>query len=618
MSRYLDLIYVGPEQALPIIVGLILWIGMAGLGALVTGKDRLPEANAIFGWAAISGVFTVVGVQIEKSLFVLAIFAGIAALVGIYRSARTGQALFIPGMWRVLVLALPLLWIAGAMEPSQWDEFSHWLPAPKYLFEFNGFPNKELPFSGPHMLPAYPYGWPFLTYLSALIAGQLILNVTSTLNLFLILAFSTFALRTAQRISGKEVPSSISWPFATAVVLFSTLLNPTFIQKIVLTAYSDASTSVLTGFCLLLGYYFLESLGKRRVVSTWSSAWQLSLVLSLLVNVRQANLVLVVILLITIIILAVRDPEIRLLSFTKHLVFALLPILAVYLSWRYYVAVEFNQVGGAEAKFRPFETWNFAEIPQIFQSMGYVAFKKIGFFGPMIVACYFGFKGLLRFQTPFDRIVVLIAAVFVGYTSFLFLTYVGHFQPRVAVGVVSFWRYSTHNGMVAVAFISIGLVYLFHHRTQMSAVPKWLKTTALLLVVILPFVFSHKLRFDLEPPKPHFTAVAKDIAKTLPEGSKLFVLDPLGTGESHKITYFYLHIFGEGYLSAFQAPTLKKIRMVLDRLADKTFAVIYSEFPGMSEIVGIEIKREKSYLIQKEGNVWKFVRDWQKPANHRN
>ncbi len=71
MSRYLDLIFVGPEQALPILVALVLWIGLAGLGTLFTAKDRLIEANVIFGWAVISGVFTVVGILVERPFLYL-------------------------------------------------------------------------------------------------------------------------------------------------------------------------------------------------------------------------------------------------------------------------------------------------------------------------------------------------------------------------------------------------------------------------------------------------------------------------------------------------------------------------------------------------------------------
>jgi hypothetical protein len=616
MSGYLDLIFIGPQQALPIIVGAILWTCLAGLGALVSGKDRLVDVNVISGWAIISGLFTILGVFIEQPFLYLSIFAGLAALFGIYRTLKTGQELFVPGIWRIFILALPLLWIAGAMEPSQWDEFSHWLPAPKYLFEFNGFPTKELPFSGPHMLPAYPYGWPFLTYLSAVIAGNFIDNVTSTLNLFLLLSFSTFALRTGYRIVGKELGSAISWPFATAVVLFATLFNPTFVQKIVLTAYSDVSTSVITGFSLLIGYYFLENLAGRRSDSVLNGAWQLALALSLLVNVRQANLVLVVVIFFAIIILAARDDKVSFSSFLKYSIMVVAPTLLVYSLWRFYVVNEFGQNSIYEVSFRPFATWNFAEIPTIIKQISYVAFKKIGFFGPMLIACFFAIRGLIKCKTPFDRLSILIACTFVGYTSFLFLTYLGHFQPKAAVTVVSFWRYSTHNGMVAVAFIVIGSLVAFRPHFDAVKIAPWFKGVSLALVVILPFAFAYKLRFDLEPPKPHFTKVAKDMASFVPKGSRVFVLDPNGTGESNKITFYHMNIYGDGYLAAFHDNSTKQIKIALHKLLRETYVLVHSKTPDLEKIFKASLNSRTSYLFQKKENSWKLLREWQKPTNH--
>ena len=192
MTNHLKLIFVSPDQIIPLVIVLILWAALAGLGSLLTPKSRIIEANVIFGWAAISSVFTIVGVFVRAPFFYLALLTALLAAIGIYRAAKSGSNLFIPGSWRIIILALPLFWIAGAMDPSQWDEFSHWMPAPKYLLAIHGLPNKELPYLTTHMLPAYPYGWPFLSYLSGLIAGKFIDNIGGALNLMLLLSFSAF------------------------------------------------------------------------------------------------------------------------------------------------------------------------------------------------------------------------------------------------------------------------------------------------------------------------------------------------------------------------------------------------------------------------------------------
>ena len=617
MYGHIDLIFVGPEQALPIVTALVLWFGLAGLGGLFTARDRLIEVNVIYGWAIVSGIFTIIGVLVSQPFFVVSCILALLALFGIYRLIQTDQPLFVKGMWRVLIMALPLLWIAGAMEPSQWDEFSHWLPAPKYLLEFDGFPTRDRPFSGPHMLSAYPYGWPFLTYLSSLIAGQFIDNVTSTLNIFLLLSFSTFALRTAFRVAGNKVNDNISWPFASVIVLFATIFNPTFVQKIVLTAYSDLSTSVLTGFSMLICYYFLENLAKRQSGSSWSSTWQLSLVLSLLINIRQANLVLVVAVISAMTILVLRNNGIQIKTYLKYIIFLCFPIIVVYFAWRYHVATEFQYLPYAEVSIKSFNLWNFLTIPEIMQSMGYVMFKKIGFFGPMVIACYFGIRGFLKPKTDFDKISILAGSIFLFYTAFLFFAYIASFNANSAATAVSFWRYSTHNGMVSVAFIVAGGVYFLKYQNILIKFPRWLSVSVVVLVIILPLGLAHKIRFDLEPPKPHFTNVAKDMRTLIPRKGLVFVLDPMGTGESNKITYYYLNQLGTGYISAFTQPTLAKVRSRLDSIANKTYVVVHSLISGLPEYFGVSLSGDKSYLFQKQGRSWLLVHDWKKPKNHK-
>ena len=77
--NYLELIFVGIDQLLPIAVGLILWIGLAGLGVLVAGRHATTEANVIFGWATISTIFTLVGVVQRAPFLILTILAASAA-----------------------------------------------------------------------------------------------------------------------------------------------------------------------------------------------------------------------------------------------------------------------------------------------------------------------------------------------------------------------------------------------------------------------------------------------------------------------------------------------------------------------------------------------------------
>jgi hypothetical protein len=617
MVEYLGLIFVGPSQFLPLAVGLVLWFGLAGIGVLVTGRDGTTEANVIFGWAAVSSLFTLVGVVIRAPFFSLAILAAVGAIAGIVLAIRRSQPLFIPGMWRVLVLALPILFIAGAMEPSQWDEFSHWIPASKYLLAFDGFPNQVKPYNGPHMLSAYPYGWPMLSYLSAQIAGRYFENIGGTLNLMLLLTFSIYALRMGYRVLSLKIPETIGWGFAGAVALFATIFNPTFIQKIVLTAYSDTSTGVVTGFAVLAAYNYLSMPIQRNRASSVSAIWQLSLIFMLLINLRQPNVILVLSIFLGIVLVAARDPDIAFRRFAIDTSLIIIPAIAIFLAWRYYVSTELAGIPGGEAKIRPIETWNVTEIPLILWQMLVIAGKKVGFFAPMALVSILAIGSVFRYRIRFDRFAILCAAAFVGYNSFLMFSYVAHFDTRVALAAGSYWRYNTHVGPLAIVVFVIIAILIWQRLGWFERTPAWPGVVGIILAIILPLVFVQKLRFDLEPPKPHYIAVAKDLKGIVSQKSKIFLLDPKGTGEAALITRNRLNKFGQAWLAAFHRPSPRTIANYVKNVGAEDYVLVHSITPGVIEVLGIDLDTRSSYLVRRSGSSWQVVWLWAKPANHK-
>lgn len=617
MDRYLNLIFAGPEQLIPVVIAIFLWVGLAGLGSLVTPGDRLVDANPLFGWATVSTVFTVAGVLVRAPFLPLAILLAALAVLGIIRAVRNGQALFPVGAWRVAVLALPILLIAGAMDPSQWDEFSHWLPAPKYLLAFDGFPNAKQPYNGTHMLSAYPYGWPFLGYLGGLIAGQFVDNLFGILNLLMLFSIAGFAARTGYRIATGRVMDRVGWGVAALIALAATVFNPSFVQKIVLTAYSDVATSVGVGFTVLVAYHFLETLAGRRPLSPRSAAWQFALLAALLVNLRQPNIVLMLVTVTGMVIVALRDPDIPNGAFVSLTGAAVLPGLAVFSIWRLYVGQELAEFENAQATFRPFAVWNTAEIPAIIAQMFVVASKKIGFFGPMIIACYFAIRGLVQYRTAFDRIAILAAVGFLGHNAFLLLTYVGHFGTANALQVVSYWRYNTQIGALAVIFIVIGTLCFAHWKWPKIRFPRYAKLAAVALVVILPFTLPHKLRFDLEAPKPHYFSVARDLRQEISGDAKLWVMDPQGTGESAVITRYIRESYGQTWYSAFQNSSVDALMRYLSQVVPSEYMLVHSTADGLSDALGIPLAGDESYLLRRDVGGWNIVRRWPKTAGRR-
>lgn len=613
MAQYFSYFIDNTEQPQTLVAAFVLLFGLSVLGSAITGRNHNPEASVFAGWGVVSFVLTLGAVFLHSPLGALSwalLAAAVAATVVLVRSNRS---LLVPGLIKALILATPLLLIASAMEPSQWDEFSHWLPAPKFLFQTGDVPSADNPVIHFEMLSGYPYGWPFLTYLASNIAGGFTEGVSRVINIVFLLLFGLLAVRVAVTASGRIMPEQPGWRLAGLAVLAATLLNPTFIQKIILTAYADVSTAVALGFATYILWKTLDALADNDAREAHRMAWQAALVLTALINIKQVNLVLFAGLIISYMIVALRDPGIRLTDALRSMLIIVVPPLILYGLWRYHLTVNMSGVGGGEATFRPFENWHIALIPKILLQMLVVAGKKTAFFAIMAAATGFAVAAVLRLRTSFDRLAIMAGGLFVSYNAFLFFTYVASFGERQALTAVSYWRYNSHLGMVALLFAaaSIGILWRrFNIQERIPATAAWLP---LFIVLILPLVFAKKLRFDLEPDKPHFTRVARDIAGILPEDKHLIVMDPQGTGESAVITRYRVARKNVRFLSAFMKPTRKIVNDMLINGNDSTWVIVHSVLPVITEVFGPGLQNRMSYLLRFENATWRVVRQWPYP-----
>ena len=570
------------------------------------------ETDFVLGWGALSLFFTVACVFLAGPLEIAAwgvIIAAILSIAVLYR--RDGQ-IITPGILRVLMLAAPLLLIASAMVPSQWDEFSHWLPAPRFMLLTNDVPSLDNPITGTQMLAAYPYGWPYLTYLASRLSGVYLEGASRVLNVSFLLFFGLLAMRVAVTAAERELPRLISWQMAGVAVLFGTLLNPTFIQKIILTAYADIGTSVTLGVTAYLYWMLLNAQADNNKSKAWQIAWSASLAGLALINIKQVNLVLLIGLAFWYLVVAWRDTNIQL---GRSLVLALasvVPAMTLYAVWRYHVDINFA-TGNAEASFLAFEDWHISKMHLIFLKMLMVAGKKIGFFGPMAIAAGFGIRAYFNVRGPFDRLAILVGGSFLSYNAFLFLTYVASFGERQALTVVSFWRYNTHMGMLAVLFISISAGLLWKRFDLSNRMPRKIVWVPLVLVLLAPFVFAKKLRFDLEPDKPHFTAVARDLISLVPINEPLVFVDPEGTGESGAISRYITNRYSIPYMSAFHTIDFESLGRLTNYSGKQSQVVVHSINPAVSEFYGIPFKQRVSYLLRKDNDTWQVLRKWPYP-----
>ena len=611
MTAYLQYFALDGAHALGFVAVLATWMALGGLGALVLGRERLAAGDVLYGWAMALIVVTAIGafttVPFTIPGFVILI-TGVVSLGLVWR--RDGRILA-PGLGKTLILATPLFVMVAAMAASQWDEFSHWLPSARYLIEVDRFPDAASPQTGASF-PAYPYGWPFITYLASLLTGGLIENAGAIFNILLLAGFGVAAAGLALNAADRDVPSRWGWGLAALGLLAGTLLNPTFVQKVVLTAYADVPAAVALGFGAILADSMLEALARGRRDEARRYAWQFGLAMVVLVNAKQATLVLAVVLFAGVVIAAWRDPEIELKDILRLSPAMIVPGAVIYGLWRYYVATE---LAGREFTILPFDKWNLHLIHQIVWQMAVVASKKGLYFGLMLVAVGFAIKGFFRPGGRFERVALIVAVAFLGYNGFLLFTYVAAFGEFDALRVGSYWRYNLHLGLLAVVFAAFGLGRLWRRYRSADLVPTAAAAIAVAIVVIAPLALAKRVRFDLEDPKPHYRAVARSMVTVLPVGSRVLLLDPTGTGESAVITRFDLgRARGAeqvNHIAAFHDFSAGAVRRELLPERRISHILVHSLSPVIAEVLGIELAPGASYLIQRlpEGG-WRVVHSW--------
>lgn len=606
MRTYIGYFLGGEEQVLTLASVAILWLGLAGLGAMAAGREAPREGLALYGWGIVSLVFTAFGALTPVSFTALAWVTFLGGAAAIVLAIRRGDGLLPAGFIPALVLGTPLLLIASAMQASQWDEFSHWLPAVRHLLDTGRFPAVDNPVIAPLSYPAYPFNWPLLSYLASLLGGRFLEGAGRILNLLFLLSLGLLAARLALRAAGKE-DKATGWAFAGLGLAGGTLLNPAFVQKVVLTAYADVSTATLTAFGAYLGWRLLEDLAEGGKGRAW--AWRFALVATALINIKQVNLVLFALLVAGTGLAAWRDREIGMGRFPRTVpVMVALPIIA-YLLWRFQVKVHMGPMG-AEFSFLPFAKWNFPVVGAMLLTMlDYVA-KKFAHFGLMFVAVGFALRALWRAPDEFGRLAIIVATVFLGYNAFLILTYLGSFGPKEAAGAISFWRYNMHVALLGIPFAGYGAGMLWRRHLAGKAVNRHLLLAPGAAVVVLALVLAPKYRFDHEPPKPRFLAAARFAEEVVPRNVGLYLLHPEGNIECQVITRARTNRANVPYLVWPRPTGVEDVRRFVGQIKEGEALIVHSAPPPTQEALGLALKHETSYFLVRRGGDWLIRRAW--------
>lgn len=592
----------------------LLWIGFFAIGSFFLGgdnKNKLPELAPFYGWAVINLVLTVLGVFSSIPFPVIAAGLGVIATAALVIALRAKERLFPAGMLKVALLAAPLILLVSAMVGSQWDEFSDWLISPRLMLETGSFPTAADAHRG-GTLAAYPYGWHFVTYLSSLLAGRFVENAGALVNVFMLLTFSFLSIRLIRTGLGREDDSSTpGWTLCALGGLSTTLLNTTFVQKVALTSYADVATATLTGLGAVIGWYMLGALaeGKRR--EALQNALQIGLLMMLLVNLKQSTVVMAVIVVCAIGLAGLRDPKIAIRDLFAMLPRMVIPAIFIFIVWRYYIGQE---LPAREMKMTAFSDWFFEYIPQILSRMLLVLTKKGAYLFLLVVIIGFGIRAMFKYRTPFDRLAIIAGAIFLGHNAFLFVAYLSSFGKFDALRAASYWRYNMQLGMVGVAFTTYGLAILWQKHMQGRRWPQRIVWLPVVLMIVAPFIFANKLRFDRFEPVPYFRVVAAELNGLLVSGNRLNIIDPQGSGESGMIARYEMgdgEIY-RGFLSIFHNPTKEALRSDLN--ANASHLLVHSLNPLVSEVLAVDMDEKHSYLLENVGNGgWAIIKVWNKP-----
>lgn len=624
MTALYDALTPSPASIAGTVAVLFVAAGLAAIGAWLAGPKRRVDGDLLCGWAAVSALFTLLGAVrvIPFGIIALGAAAAAAAAAAMHAARRTSP--IDPALLRIAALGLPLIVIVGAMMPSQWDEMTNWLPNARYLFEVDAFPGPGLP-RNPSVFPAYPYGLEIVCYLASRLVGHLVENAIGLFNLLLLLSFGLLIARTVRGVLARPAPdvrlrhglaapeeARLGWGWCAFGALAVTALNPTFVPKIVFTAYADSATAVALGFAAALGWSAVNALAEGRAPEAREAALQFGLAGTALVVTKQVNLVLLAALCATLCLVVLRDPAARLRDFGRLGARALVLPLAVYAAWRLYVALN---ISGGEFSILPLAQWKLSLMPEILGRMAQIASKKGGYFVLMMAAVGLGARALRRPQSPFDRLAIIAGGMFVAYNGFLLFAYVAAFGQYEAENVLSYWRYNLHLGGVALLFGAYSVALLWRRHV----VPHWrprIGWVAIALVLMAPVVFATKLRFDRDPRYQYARTTATAIAELLSPADRLVLIDPEDNGQYLVIMRYALHgsATDAAEITAFAGATPARLRATVDK-ARASHVWLYRPLPQVESALGVRLAPGSSYLLKRDGGRWTTVRAWPHPKS---
>lgn len=504
---------------------VLFWLA----GQAVPSRGGLPEASVFCGWIIFSSVLQVLnvvgGIPFNWTLWPLAI-AGI--FVGGYTLYRRGFNFSRP-FASLFILTLPLLFIIAGKAPYGWDSFWFWLPNALYVYQADALPSLvgTEPWSA---YPGFPYSLPIIHYVASQFAGGFVSNAVILFDLFLIQLFAVLVLRmVVEAASGPAQRMNAGWGVIAVALTVATFANPSFVAKIVFSSYADTAVSVVVAVAGILAWRILNSISEDDGCLRPLAA-QFMLVTALLVNLKQANLILFAVLIAGMMFVAWRDTKIATRPAFLTIMALSLPGIAIWMFWRWHVL---STGGLTENMFLPFSQWQFENIPAILWSMIIEMGRKSGHFILAFAVFLHACRDFGRPRDSFHRATIVAGIMFAGYNFILFFIYFAHFEGAKSTETQSFWRYNTHLGFLFVLLAAYG-VTRYARANWPASVERWnnlirrraLGLSLAGLIAFAPFGFVGSLRTDLDGERPLLRETAQILADKLPSNVTLLLNVP--------------------------------------------------------------------------------------------
>ncbi|HLY89904.1 MAG TPA: hypothetical protein VKQ27_13060 [Acetobacteraceae bacterium] len=606
-SLWPDLTHLPVWAVVVCIAGLCIGIG-SWVGA------RRAETALVAGWGVAGAATAVVGTLLMSGLGWVMLALAVAGLAGLVRIVIGSTTMRSAMLARVVLLALPLAICIEGMDITGWDDFSHWLPNLTYLSLHGHFPTLVQPSTSVHA--AYPYALALPGYAYFLLFNRVPADAALIWNFLLMLAAgATVATVLLARLQANlpEHPLQ-SWATAAIGLLIAGLAAPSFVAKIVFSNMADAPTASVLAVMGLLLFDWVIAARDRDAQGRTGAVWALAFAGVALIDLRQANAPLFAWLIFGCLLAGVTRPRwLDVRGLASLALIAVVPF-AVWFLWNNYAT---TQIPGGQFYILPLRGWRWAEFPTTLHSMLRVMLSKFGLFSVILlitIRAVLSFRRTDELGAPSRAVLITAAVVCVSNVAFLAFTYLAaDFNKDEAAAAVSFWRYATQTGPIAVLGVAAGLPL-----NWMRRIPAKPAAVALIvLALILPVATVKFYRFDLASSVPMLRSAGRATAESLPPRAPITVVDLTGDGFAPLVVAYQIGQtdYARGLPARPFTIVANPAGITPAEAAKLHFEVapylwLTEGAPELQPILGVHLAAGCSYLLQHDAGRFAIIKSW--------